>query len=68
MKRTHLEKNIVVALFILVIVVFSFAERDSKKLNQLYTKGTESFEPLKKQQNLASTESTSALPVTLVSN
>ena len=38
MKRVLVEKSIVVVLFILVLVVFSFAERDSKKLVHLYTK------------------------------
>ena len=38
MKRTLLEKGTVVVLFILVLVVFSFAERDSKKLVDLYTR------------------------------
>jgi hypothetical protein len=38
MKKAILEKTTVAVLFVLVIVVFSFAERDSKKLVQLYTK------------------------------
>ena len=38
MKRTIVEKSTVVVLFILVLVVFSFAERDSKILVKLYTK------------------------------
>ena len=37
MKKAILEKNIVALLFILVLITFSFAERDSKKLKQLYT-------------------------------
>jgi hypothetical protein len=37
MKRAIVERNIVVVLFVLVLVLFSFAERDSKKLKQLYT-------------------------------
>jgi hypothetical protein len=37
MKKALVERNIVVVLFILVIVVFSFADRDSKKLDRLYT-------------------------------
>ena len=36
MKRTVLEKGAVVVLFLLVLVVFSFADRDSKKLAELY--------------------------------
>ncbi|MBD0333221.1 MAG: hypothetical protein ICV66_11245 [Chitinophagaceae bacterium] len=38
MKRAIVERNIVALLFILVLITFSFAERDSKKLEQLYTK------------------------------
>jgi preprotein translocase subunit YajC len=40
MKNTVSEKNIVVILFVLVLVIFSFAQRDSKKLEQLYTNTT----------------------------
>ncbi len=37
MKRVLKEKNIVIVLFVLVLITFSFAHRDSKKLSQLYT-------------------------------
>ena len=37
MNKREIERNIVVLLFILVLVVFSFAERDSKKLEKIYT-------------------------------
>ncbi|MGE5519655.1 MAG: hypothetical protein ACM3VS_06990 [Candidatus Dadabacteria bacterium] len=37
MKKIFAEKNIVVILFIIVLIAFSFAERDSKKLEKLYT-------------------------------
>jgi|GEM_PF-2004321 len=36
MKRAVFERNLVVFLFVLVLVVFSFAERDSRKLKQVY--------------------------------
>lgn len=36
MKRTLLEKSTVVVLFILVLVVFSFAERDTQKMVKFY--------------------------------
>jgi hypothetical protein len=36
MKRKGIEQTLVVLLFILVLVVFSFAERDSRKLDRLY--------------------------------
>ena len=37
MNKEGLERNIVVLLFVLVLVIFSFAERDSRKLERLYT-------------------------------
>ena len=41
MKRTVLEKSFVGVLFVLVIVAFSFAERDTQKLFEKYnTKST----------------------------
>ncbi len=36
MKKAVAEKNIVIVLFITVLVIFSMAERDSKKLARLY--------------------------------
>jgi hypothetical protein len=36
MKRALFEKYLVVILFFLVMIVFSMAERDSKKLQQVY--------------------------------
>ncbi|MFN2458010.1 MAG: hypothetical protein ABR502_07410 [Chitinophagaceae bacterium] len=37
MRKSKVERSIVVVLFIMVLVVFSFAQRDSKKLDNLYT-------------------------------
>ena len=37
MRRILNERNVVSALFVLVIVIFSFAERDTEKLEELYT-------------------------------
>jgi hypothetical protein len=37
MTKKGIERNIVVLLFVLVLVIFSFAERDSRKLEKLYT-------------------------------
>jgi hypothetical protein len=37
MNKKVLERNTAALLFVLVLVVFSFAERDSKKLQRLYT-------------------------------
>lgn len=36
MNKKEIERKLVVLLFILVLVVFSFAERDSKKLERIY--------------------------------
>lgn len=36
MKKAFQERNVVVVLFILVLVVFSFAQRDTKKIARLY--------------------------------
>ena len=38
MKKYPSERNIVVVLFVLVLITFSFAERESKKLEHSYTK------------------------------
>lgn len=37
MNKRGIERNLVVLLFVLVLIVFSFAERDSKKIEHLYT-------------------------------
>jgi hypothetical protein len=37
MNKKVLERTLVVILFVLVLVTFSFAERDSKKIERLYT-------------------------------
>ncbi len=37
MKSTITERTIVVALFILVLITFSLAQRDTKRLDRLYT-------------------------------
>ena len=46
MKRIGLEKAFVIVLFVLVLIVFSFAERDSKRLNQLYSSNPSSQKAL----------------------
>jgi hypothetical protein len=37
MNKKVLERKLVVVLFVLVLVVFSLAERDSRKIERLYT-------------------------------
>lgn len=37
MKHPVTERNLVVVLFVLVLITFSFAQRDSKRLDRLYT-------------------------------
>jgi hypothetical protein len=54
MKKAILERNLVVILFVLVLVVFSLAERDSKKLQRIYNSSVHSIKPLKVQE-IAST-------------
>jgi len=53
MSRAIVERNLVVVLFVLVLVIFSFAERDSRKIQQLYQSPAQSFLELKKQQDLS---------------
>jgi hypothetical protein len=36
MRRFITERNLVVVLFVMVIIIFSFAERDTKKIEHLY--------------------------------
>jgi len=36
MKKSVLEKSFIGALFVLTLLIFSFAEKDSKKLDSLY--------------------------------
>lgn len=38
MKRTDVERMLVVVLFVFVITLFSFAEKESKTIEALYTK------------------------------
>lgn len=40
MKRTQLEQYIAIFLFIAVLLFFSYAEEESKKIRKLYTKET----------------------------
>ena len=58
MTKKGIERNLVVLLFVLVLVVFSFAERDSKKIERLYT----TAQLLKKGSTLLS-EVATKLPV-----
>lgn len=39
MKKIFIERNIVVFLFVVVLVIFSFADRDTQKLESGYTTG-----------------------------
>lgn len=36
MKKTFTERNLVIILFIMVLITFSFAQQDSKKLEKMY--------------------------------
>ena len=46
MDRTAAERKIVVLLFVFVIVLFSFAQKDTQKLEKLYTKSGETEQKL----------------------
>ncbi len=43
MKRTLVEKGAVATMFVLVLIVFSFAERDTQKLIQQHSKTARKF-------------------------
>jgi hypothetical protein len=62
MKRFLPEQQLVALMFILVIIVFSFAQRDSKKLDQLYSTPAAALHPLMKERQLAGAEP-AALPL-----
>ncbi|HEX2606339.1 MAG TPA: hypothetical protein VHK91_03125 [Flavisolibacter sp.] len=49
MKKATQERNIAVGLFVMVLIVFTFAERDSKKIIPLYSKENVSARPVVKQ-------------------
>lgn len=53
MKKAVFERNVVVVLFLMVLVIFSFAQKDSKKIAPLYTNTASTYE-LPKQTNLTS--------------
>jgi hypothetical protein len=52
MNRAILERYTVVVLFVLVLVAFSFAERDSKKMDLKYAPAV-SYKPLQKKAPVA---------------
>jgi hypothetical protein len=60
MKRTLVEKGAVAVMFVLVLVVFSFAERDTQKLMQLHSTTAEKL--ILKPDLTASTVEPKALP------
>ena len=63
MKRANVERNMVVVLFLMVLITFSMAQRDTNKIAHLYTstplkaekwaftKSTSEKQPLQAQQN-----------------
>jgi hypothetical protein len=62
MKENGIERNLVVFLFVLVLITFSFAEKASRKYERFYTSA-----PMLKKNGPASTEiatsiSTSTVP------
>ncbi|MBA2746918.1 MAG: hypothetical protein H0U44_11895 [Flavisolibacter sp.] len=57
MKKALRERNIVVILFIMVLIVFSMAQRDSKKLDELYRNTAESIQQKLQEQHFARLQS-----------
>jgi hypothetical protein len=64
MNKKGIERNVAVMLFVLVLVVFSFAERDSKKLVRFYT----TAQLLKKNALIASDVAAQPLPAQAPTN
>jgi hypothetical protein len=60
MQKAKIERGIAVLLFVLVLITFSFAQRDSKKLDSLYTKKS----VVDKKPFLARTTTQKAITVT----
>ena len=63
------EKNLVVVLFVLVLIIFSLAQEDSKKMDQFYGKGlpadTNTFTTLLDAQVNVPENTTTEIKVTL---
>jgi hypothetical protein len=64
-KKIFCERNLVVIVFVLVLITFSFAQRESKKLDKIYygfkmkqASPSVSSKPAKKAKNNLSTEKT----------
>lgn len=64
MRKKGLEKIIVILLFILVMIVFSFAEKDSRKLDSLY----KTAQSLQQQKATSHTLHIQATPVNKATN
>jgi len=45
MRRFITERNLVVVLFVMVVITFSFAERDTKKIEHLYIEAPPLYSP-----------------------
>jgi hypothetical protein len=46
MKSTAAQRKLVIVLFVLVLITFSFAQRDSKRLERQYTLAPEKKSPV----------------------
>ena len=53
MNKALLERNIAAVLFVLVLVVFSFAERDTKKITELYRNAAGTKQVVRSTDNLS---------------
>ncbi len=64
MTKQGLERGLVAFLFVMVLVVFSFAERDSKKIERLYT----TAQALKKTSSSSSPVASKPIPKSSIAN
>ena len=64
MRRLLSEKNIVIVLFVMVFIIFSFAENETKKIEQLYNGGHTSI----KNFPVVMPEAKAKIPTTLKSS
>ena len=53
MNKALLERNIAAVLFVLVLVVFSFAERDTKKITEFYLNAAGAKQVVRSTDNLS---------------
>lgn len=68
MKRTLFEKSFVVVLFVLVIIIFSFAERDTQKAFAKYNTKSTVASPVQKENFTAETSEKNEIDYKVIGN